>query len=142
MQILSVRGNTTQIMSKRRLSIFAVFLVIAGILGCQNDNSITPPQPQLRLSSVTPNSVSRGAKLIQFELQGSGLTSVTSIDFGTDITIVSKQAKDDQHLEVVVNVSAAAEPGPRTITATGSGGTVQLPAAIIVRKNPAPVIRF
>ena len=128
-------------MIKIRLSVFAILLIIAAILGCQNDNTVTP-QPQLRLSAVSPNLVSRGAKLFSFELQGTGLSSVVSIDFGADIAIISKQVRDDQYLEVVVNVSAAAVPGARTITATGSGGTVQLPAAITIRKNPAPVIRF
>jgi PKD repeat protein len=128
-------------MSGKIKSISLLLCLIALIIGCNSDNGVTP-QPDLRVLSVTPNEVSRGANLIPIEVNGSGFVQNVSIDLGSDIQVVSQSVRDPQHIEAVIDVSPAAQPGPRTLILSASNGNAQLANAINIRKNPAPVVTF
>ena len=67
------------------LPIGLLCIFIALILGCGGDNGVTPPTNQIRINSVTPNTVGLGARSIQLTISGSGFAAGATADLGPGI---------------------------------------------------------
>ena len=122
---------------------FVYLVCIILFFGCNGDNGVTPPVTNnVTITSITPNVLSLGAQGVTIEITGSGFASVTAVDLGAGINIVSRDVPNTTRIELVVNVAKSAAPGDRTVTVSTSSTTGSLAAGLTVSNNNAPVAKF
>lgn len=122
---------------------FALLVCVILFAGCKGDNGVTPPVTNnVTVSSITPSVLALGAQSVTVEISGSGFASVTAVDLGAGINIVSREVPDTSHIELVVNVAKAAAPGARTVTVSTSSATGSLASGLTVSDNSAPLVKF
>lgn len=123
-----------------RIVCFFALLLIAG---CGGDNGVTPPAPnQAKIFGVAPSTLSLGAVGQPVEITGSGFVSVTAVDLGPGINIVSREVPDSGRIELMVNVVKAAVTGEHTVIVTTPGSTATLAGGVTVSTNFAPLAKF
>jgi len=75
---------------------------------------------------LSPNNALQGTNQLQVTINGiytNWTPGVTTVNFGPGITVSSFQVDDATHIEALINVDTAAQPGYRTVVvATGSQG--------------------
>jgi hypothetical protein len=102
---------------------------------------VTNPAPTI--SGVSPTSAGKGS-LLNVTITGSQfITGVTSVSFGSDITVTGMTVRSATEILAPISVAAAATAGPRTVTvtnATPGGGTASLTNAFTVSSGPATTV--
>ncbi|MFZ1086684.1 MAG: Ig-like domain-containing protein [Terracidiphilus sp.] len=90
------------------------------------------------ITTLRPNNAVQGTNQLQVTIKGNQYTtwdSTSTVNFGPGITITSLQLDDASHIEAVINVDPAAQPGYRTVTVqTGT----QVLAQDFMVSAPAP----
>jgi len=74
---------------------------------------------------ISPNSAVQGTNQLGVTINGlyTNWDSTTTVNFGTGVTVTSYQVEDNTHIQAVLNVDPAAQPGYRTVVvATGTQG--------------------
>ena len=86
---------------------------------------------------LTPNYANPGASQLEVDIHGlfTQWDATSTVSFGPGITVTSKQVDDNTHIEAVINVDAAAQPGYHTVAV--QTGTQILTSNFLV-KVPAP----
>ncbi len=102
--------------------------------------SFTVANPAPAITSVTPVSAGRGS-LLPITVAGTQfIDGVTSVSFGTDISITSFIVKSSAEIQVNIAINPAATIGPRTVTITNAapgGGSASLTNGFTVTSDPA-----
>jgi hypothetical protein len=71
------------------------------------------------ITTLSPNNGVQGANQLQVTINGNAYTqwdSTSTVNFGPGIAITSLQHDDASHIEAVINIDPAAQPGYRTVT--------------------------
>ena len=100
--------------------------------------TVTNPVPTL--GAVSPASAGRGS-LVNVTITGTQFaTGVTSVSFGSDISVISTTVKSPSEILVNISIAATATVGSRSVTvtnATPGGGSASLATGFGVTTNPA-----
>lgn len=126
-------------MSGNAFRLLCLLLLIL-FVSCGGDNGVTPPaMNKVLVTSVTPNTLAIGGQGLTLEVTGSGFVSVTAVDLGEGIAVVSKDVADSAHINLVVNVFKTASPGPRTVIVSTAAASGQLAAGLTISSDHAPI---
>jgi PKD repeat protein len=142
---LKIHPEPEEAMKKQLLQVLWVSVLLAlTFFSCNNgsDNGVTPPVNTLRIVSVTPSSLSLGAKSVPVVISGAGFSGTINVDLGVGIEVLNKTQENAQTLNLVVNVLPHTSPGPRTVIVTASGTSTSLDSGLTVSDNQAPVASF
>src|SRR5262245_42423841 len=116
--------------------VFAIFLI-----RCNNDNvTVTPPSPPT-VTSINPNKVSKGEKVIA-TIQGSNFTGTQQVFLGFEVTITEFSVLNPNTIEVRFQVNTNASPGKRPVQITTAAGQVTNQDLFEVINNRAPLTQF
>jgi chitodextrinase len=128
--------------SEKFVRIVCLFVLLL-IAGCGGDNGVTPPAPnQVKIFGVTPAMLSLGAQGQPVEITGSGFVSVTSVDLGPGINILSREVPDSGRIQLVVNIGKGAVTGQHNVIVSTPGSTGTLAGGVTVSTNFAPLAKF
>jgi PKD repeat protein len=130
----------TIIMKRGVILALGLFLLILH-LGC-NDDSITGPSllPPT-VTSITPNLVSRGERVVG-TIVGANFNGATQVFLGNEVTVEGFTVLNPGTIEVRFVVNTNASRGKRPVQVTTAIGTGSAPNLLDVINNRAPISRF
>ena len=123
-----------------RLSLLVLCMVF--IIRCGDNNNPTSSQKAPTIASITPNSLSRGARVVTTQVRGTNLTNVSAVSFGPDIIVHGWRLISTTQTDVDVSIGRTAAPGARSISLTADGGSATSSAIFTVLTNTTPVAEF
>lgn len=100
--------------------------------------TVTNPAPSV--ASVVPAAAGRGSVLIVKVTGSNFISGITTVSYGTDITVSNLLVKSPTELQASVTISSSAAVGLRAVTITNAapgGGSSSLPNAFNVTTSPA-----
>ncbi len=126
---------------------FAIpFLIVLSLLltvRCGSDNPATStPSTAPTITSVNPDRLSRGERVVPVTIRGTNLQGVGSVSFGSDMTIHGWRSISATQLDVDISVGRGAVSGARSISITAQGGSTTSAAIFTVLDNQTPMAVF
>jgi hypothetical protein len=100
-----------------------------------NVTSLTAPT----LTSMTPASIGLGATNLNVDLYGTNFNSgiiLTSLSFGTNVTVNSATFVDATHLQANITVSTSATAGARNVTVTNPNNEAAIGSVLTLTARP------
>ncbi len=121
------------------LIVLSLFLMVQ----CDDSNPVTTPSSTVpTITSVSPNTLSRGERVVTIDVGGTNLLGVTAVSLGPGIFIHGWRTISATNLEVDISVERDASPGGRTISVTAEGGSITSASIFTVSNNSLPLADF
>ena len=128
------------------MRLFRLFFVVLSVFlmtRCGGDsNPVTPSSTAPTITSVSPNTLSRGERVVTLDIGGANLIGVSSVSLGPEILIHVWRSISPSKLEVDISVGRDASAGPRTISVNAQGGSATSAPLFTVQANVVPVADF
>jgi PKD repeat protein len=126
----------------RLLRLACLCMVVGGFFQCSHDNGSSPSLPSLQILSITPQTLSLGARFVPFVISGRGFVTGILVDLGPGIEIVNKEVPDAQTILLTIHVAKSAPTGPRNVVVSDGSNSARLDNSLNILDNHAPAASF
>lgn len=123
----------------KRVSLFMLCLIALG--GCNSNDSTSNKTEVPVINSIVPTTVLRG-QTIDGQIIGTNFNGVGVVQLGDGINLLGITGVASNQINVRFFVLPNAQPGPRTVSVTTSGGTATTTGMLSVGGNRAPIAQF